>query len=458
MAIENLILPKLGESIMEATIIKWHKQVGDRIELDETIVDIATDKVDSEVPSSFAGIITEILYNINDVVAIGSVIAKIDTNVHTSSNKQAPISNNLHNNKIEEIPFIEPIKTPSPINTEKFFSPLVTQIAINEKISLAELENIEGSGNGGRVTKKDILNYIENKKNTPPPSKETYLPTSVENVSSHKQVIQKPTNIVQNIVFNQQNNQKFSNPTDVISSGLTEIVEMDRVRKIIAKNMVESVLTSPHVTSFTEVDVTNIVEWRKKSKELFEKREGAKLTFTPIFIECLVKVIQQYPLLNSSIQDNKIIYKKDINIGMATALENGNLIVPVIKSADQLSIVGLAKAVTHLSQLARNNNLKIEDTQHGTFTLTNVGSFGSLMGTPIILQPQVAILALGAIKKRAVVIETNQGDTIGIRHIMFISLSYDHRIIDGALGTKFIADFAKECANWDVNREWFKYI
>ncbi|MCX8480309.1 MAG: dihydrolipoamide acetyltransferase family protein [Sediminibacterium sp.] len=458
MAIENLVLPKLGESIMEATIIKWHKQVGDRIEMDETIVEIATDKVDTEVPSSFAGTITEILFSINDVVAIGSVIAKIDTNIHKSANALIQTADNFHANIKETVPFVEPLKAPSPINTEKFYSPLVTQIALNEKISVEELDKIEGTGNSGRVTKKDILNFVENRKNTPPLLKDTFVETSIKNDTSIKHIIQKPTNIVHKVSFNQQNNQKFSNPSDVVSTGLTEIIEMDRVRKIIAKNMVDSVLTSPHVTSFTEVDVTNIVEWRKKSKDLFEKREGAKLTFTPIFMECLVKVIQQYPLLNSSIQDNKIIYKKDINIGMATALENGNLIVPVIKSADQLSIVGLAKAVTQLSQDARNNNLKIEDTQHGTFTLTNVGSFGSLMGTPIILQPQVAILALGAIKKRAVVIETDQGDTIGIRQMMFISLSYDHRIIDGALGTKFIADFAKECANWDVNRQWFKYI
>ena len=457
MAIENLILPKLGESIMEATIIKWNKKVGDSIVLDETIAEIATDKVDSELPSSFAGTVVEILFKENDVVPIGATIAKIETSSPNAAIAQQSMENEIKQTETPnlEVPFVDFNHSKPEIqksnDDNRFYSPLVLSISKDEKISFSELETLVGSGNNGRVTKNDLLKYIEQKKLNPLNSSSVNPIKVTENQVTTK-------NTEQNIILKSNTAVKLSDPKEVTSSGLTEIIEMDRVRKIIAKNMVDSVHTSPHVTSFTEVDVTNIVLWRTKNKDLFEKREGIKLTYTPMFIECLVETLAEFPLLNSSIIGDKIIIKKDFNIGMATALENGNLIVPVIKSAEQLSIVGLAQAVDNLAKAARKNELKLKDTEGGTFTLTNVGSFGSLMGTPIILQPQVAILALGAIKKRPVVIETEMGDTIGIRQMMYISLSYDHRIIDGALGTKFISKFATNCANWDANRQWFKYL
>ena len=477
MPIVDLVLPKLGESIMEATILKWHKKVGDTIQLDETLLDIATDKVDSEIPSTAEGVITEILFEVNSVVPIGTVIAKIDSkkaidNPITSSpspvaSSSAPAPVKVEAPIKEEVPFTPTIaSTPIISNSsdQKFFSPLVISIAQSEGISMQELQDIAGTGNQGRVSKKDILAYIEAKKSgkivVPSQTKQvTSLPSN--NLHSEHVISPKPAQIYNEALpdFMQTNvAQKLAQPEDVIITGSVEIVEMDRMRKLIAKHMVDSVHTSPHVTSFVEVDVTNMVVWRDKVKNLFEKREGTKLTYTPMFIEGIAAALEQFPIINSSLEGDKVIYKKDINIGMATALPTGNLIVPVIKGANQLSIVGLSKAVNQLANAARNNQLKPSDTQNGTFTVTNVGTFGSIMGTPIISQPQVAVLALGAIKKRPVVVETPAGDAILVRHMMYLSMSYDHRIVDGAQGTQFLAAVAKNFEAWDINRQWFQYL
>jgi len=448
MSVVDLVMPKLGESIMEATILKWHKKPGDKVEQDETVLDIATDKVDSEVPSTTAGTIDEILFNENDVVPIGTVIARIKTaadNSHPPSPQpsQQPSKHEYEEaNVIENIPYVPADnRQPSSVNSVRFYSPLVLNIAASEGVAMSELENIPGTGQDGRVSKKDILQYIENRKtsgNKPqsPRQEQSQRPVVVFEDDKESSGSQLPT-------VNQQL-QTYS--------GNVEIIEMDRMRKMIAKHMVHSVHTSAHVTSFSECDVTNMVLWREKMKKEFEKREGEKITFTPLFIEAIVKCIKKYPWLNSSVDGDKMIIKKDINIGMATALPTGNLIVPVIKNADQLNLVGLTKQVNGLANKARSNKLNPDDTNGGTFTLTNVGTFGSIMGTPIINQPQVAIMAMGAIKKRPVVIETEQGDSIAIRHIMYISLSYDHRVIDGALGSTFLNAVSKELENFDSNR------
>jgi 2-oxoglutarate dehydrogenase E2 component (dihydrolipoamide succinyltransferase) len=490
MPLVDLVMPKLGESIMEATILKWYKQVGDTIQLDETLLDIATDKVDSEVPSIVGGVIKEILFEVNAVVPIGSVIARIESQNITASIATAEVSAPVESvpeplqataildHKVEEemVPFTPnnssqsttssqvPSKnnlTDTFIGEPKFYSPLVLSIAQSEGIGLNELQFIHGTGNEGRVTKKDILNYIAAKKagvvSSPASSVDTN--NSISIVQSTPQ--SKPLDTIlneQNTFSTQSTHAKFSSPDDVILSGDTELKEMDRMRKLIAKHMVDSVQTSPHVTSFVEVDVTNMVVWREKVKLLFEKREGTKLTYTPMFLEAIAATLERFPIINASLQGDTIVYKKDINIGMATALPTGNLIVPVIKGANQLSIVGITKAVNNLANAARNNQLKPTDTKDGTFTVTNVGTFGSIMGTPIINQPQVAILALGAIKKRPVVIETPAGDAIAIRHMMYLSMSYDHRIVDGAIGTQFLSAVAKACESWDENRQWFQYV
>ena len=503
MAIAELVMPKLGESIMEATVLKWHKQVGDPVKQDETVLDIATDKVDSEVPSTAEGVITEILFNINDVVPIGTVIARIRTGAEESAPATTPVAAPIPAivedpiavittpnpepeppTVIAEAYYAEPEipYTPAPVQeaiqtqtvalsakpmANRFYSPLVLNIANSEGIPLSELERIPGTGNDGRVSKKDILQYIADKKAG---TVAAYTP-AVQPVVEKQATIQtqqaapvtleaKPaaTGASANGFTPISYSGKLSDPSEVVVSGVTEIVEMDRMRKLIAKHMVNSVQTSPHVTSFAEADVTHMVQWRQKVKDEFERREGTKLTFTPMFIDCIVNVMKRFPLINCSLDGDNIIIKKDINIGMATALPTGNLIVPVIKGADQLNIVGLSKAVNNLADAARNNRLKPEDTQGGTFTLTNVGTFGSLMGTPIINQPQVAILAVGAIKKRAVVIESKEGDTIGIRHMMYLSLSYDHRIVDGSIGAGFLSEVAKEFEKWDVNKQWFHYL
>ena len=625
MAIAELVMPKLGESIMEATILKWHKKVGDHVKLDETVLDIATDKVDSEVPSTVEGIITEILFNVNDVVPIGTVIVRVETTATANAAApapappapaavQAPVVETpapvapqpIQPQPIATQPIEQPIAqpvAPQPIAppptpivdvpytpsapmvelmakpaSNRFYSPLVLNIANSEGISLSELERIPGTGNDGRVSKKDILQYVADKKAgrvpvyqpapvyaaapqytapaqqpmpvaapTPQPAPATAVPAAAPVVESPAPVaapvqpitttivstpVEQPTipvaqpapapapattgapaepiaaapapvvvpQPVEPIVpvvpaptssyhtpvepvvksgsrFPEQNaavyvaptptassiqapvaSDKFADPSMVTVTGATEIIEMDRMRKLIAKHMVDSKHTSPHVTSFAEADVTNMVLWRNKVKTEFEQREGTKLTFTPMFVECIATVIKRFPYINCSLDGDKIILKKDINIGMATALPTGNLIVPVIKAADQMNIVGLSKAVNGLADAARNAKLKPEDTTGGTFTLTNVGTFGSLMGTPIISQPQVAILAVGAIKKRPMVMEGPEGDTIAIRHMMYLSLSYDHRIVDGSIGASFLTEVAKEFEKWDINKQWFHYL
>ena len=474
MPIVDLVLPKLGESIMEATILKWHKKVGDSVQLDETILDIATDKVDSEIPSTVEGFITEILFEVNSIVPIGTVIAKIQTQQEivdsiTPMVMVAKEPSKQEENKVEEAPIEKEIAIPYiPANNEstivesKFYSPLVMNIAQNEGVSMQELQFIKGTGAQGRITKKDIIAYITNKKivGNNNQSADNQINNNFNSSIDTKGILIKPTSIYDTNegLLTASINSKLANPAEVVVQGHTEILEMDRMRKLIAKHMVDSVQTSAHVTSFVEADVTNMVVWRDKVKQLFEKREGIKITFTPMFLECIASVLEQYPMINSSLQGDQIILKKDINIGMATALPTGNLIVPVIKGANQLSIVGLSKAVNNLAIAARNNQLNPQDTQGGTFTVTNVGTFGSLMGTPIINQPQVAILAIGAIKKRPVVVETPSGDAILVRHMMYISMSYDHRIVDGAMGSKFLADVAKAFEAWDVNRQWFQYL
>lgn len=436
MALVELVMPKMGESIMEATILKWVKKVGDRVEADETILEIATDKVDSEVPSPASGIIKEIFFNENDTVAIGKIIATIALEGEDSSplptpsiektavgesrtaNGQSTIAQNPVVQKEEKAL----LSTADYSSSQKFYSPLVKNIAKQENISVAELDRLEGSGLHGRVTKKDILSYVENRQTTP-------LTTTAPPVAK-----------------------LLTPPTTVSSDGNVEIIEMDRMRRLIADHMVMSKHTSPHVTSFVEVDVTEIVQWREKVKVEFEKKFGEKITFTPIFIEAIVKAILDFPMVNISVEGTNLIRKKFINIGMAAALPSGNLIVPVIKNADQLNLVGLTKAVNDLANRARQNKLKPEEIQDGTFTITNVGTFGNVMGTPIINQPQVAIMATGAIRKKPAVVETAYGDLIAIRHLIFLSLSYDHRVVDGALGGSFLRRVGDYLEAFDKNR------
>lgn len=546
MAIAELVMPKMGESIIEATILHWHKKVGDPVKQDETVLDIATDKVDSEIPSTVSGIITELLFNENDVVPVGSVIAKIKiadfqstpvqtmpptantTRIPEQTHYVPPVAEQPAIVEEHQVPYVPQPASRPPVGNNRFFSPLVLNIANSEGLSLSELERITGTGADGRVSKKDIILYIADKKagNTSPfvpyqqqtpynqqpvnhqvlqkpeyeshpapeaePQKETATQTT-GTVDSPKQpgfstepfaspaepaYIQPAINIApeekQYTLPHQTIQKEFRQPQTIVNipepqpvkeqefvplntgeiiKPAVEIVEMDRMRKLIARHMVDSKHTSAHVTSFAEADVTNMVTWRNRIKHDFELKAGTKITFTPMFIECLVKVMKRFPIINSSVIGDTIAIKSDINIGMATALPDNNLIVPVIKHAESMGLVGLAKSVNSLADNARHNKLKPEDIQEGTFTFTNVGTFGSLMGTPIINQPQVAILAVGIIKKRPVVIETESGDFIGIRHMIYLSLSYDHRIIDGSVGSSFLSAVAKEFENWDVSRE-----
>jgi 2-oxoglutarate dehydrogenase E2 component (dihydrolipoamide succinyltransferase) len=445
-----MTMPKMGESIMEATILKWHKKPGELVKQDETVLEIATDKVDSEVPSTTTGTIKEILFGVNDVVPVGTVIARVETEQEAGKVTIPDVPRDGTETELQQepVPEEEVPYTPSShrttvaVNGNRFYSPLVLNIASSEGISMSELETVAGTGNEGRVTKKDILQYIQDKK----AGKFAKQKEAGEHGKPASALRHEPEAKV-----------AYETPATIERSGSegnVEIIEMDRMRKLIARYMVESKHTSAHVTSFAEADVTNMVMWRDRIKKEFEKRENTRITFTPLFIDCLFRMIKKYPLINSSVDNDRIIIKKDINIGMATALPTGNLIVPVIRNADHLNLVGLSKQVNILAENARSNKLRPDDTQNGTFTLTNVGTFGSLMGTPIINQPQVAILAVGAIKKRPVVIETDQGDTIGIRHMMYLSLSYDHRIIDGSLGATFLTAVAKEFEHWDINRQW----
>ena len=424
-------LPKMGESVAEATITSWLKSVGDSIEEDEPIVEIATDKVDSEVPSPCSGILKEILFNENDIVPVGSVFAIIESELNQESSEII----NAPKEKIEEVievEILEPLENLSQekikndySSASKFYSPLVKSIAAKEGLAKSELENINGTGSNKRVTKKDIFSYLKSRKD--------------------EKTISSPT---------KQTNTKLDSPKPIYNvSGSDEIIQMDRMRKLIADHMVNSVQTAPHVTSFVEADVTNLVLWRNKIKKQFQEKEGEKLTFTPIFIEAVAKAIRDFPLVNSSIDGDNIIVKNNINIGMATALPSGNLIVPVIQNADQLNLVGLAKKVNDLANRAKLGQLKPDEISAGTYTISNVGTFGNVMGTPIINQPQSAILALGAIQKKPAVIETDSGDLIGIRHKMFLSHSYDHRNIDGALGGQFVRKVADYLESFDINRD-----
>ncbi len=424
MAHIELIMPKMGESIMEATILKWVKQVGDTVDVDETILEIATDKVDSEVPSPVKGVIQEILFKENDVVEIGKAIAIIGTEGEAAAPKPTPSVKEAtpsassspaqsNGNGSVATPVVANVVEFTEIpksSDERFYSPLVKNIAKQEGIAVAELQTIPGSGLHGRVTKHDMLNYVENRTSAPSIAAPASAPTS----------------------------KLSSNAPSLSPSGSTEIIEMDRMRKLIADHMVRSKQTSPHVTSFVEVDVTNLVNWRNRVKGEFQKKYSEKITFTPIILEAVAKAIRDFPMVNVSVDGTNIIVKKDINIGMAAALPSGNLIVPVIKNADMLNLKGLTSSVNDLASRARANKLKPEEIQGGTFTLTNVGTFGNVMGTPIINQPQAAIMAAGAIRKKPAVIETEYGDVIAIRQMMFLSLSYDHRVVDGFLGGSFL--------------------
>jgi 2-oxoglutarate dehydrogenase E2 component (dihydrolipoamide succinyltransferase) len=478
MAKYQLLLPKMGESVAEATIIKWLKKPGDYVEADEAVMEIATDKVDSEVPSPVSGKLSEQLCNEDDVVQVGSVIAIIETEAAEETAQpsaaapdkqpETPVTPAIAETReqpviteaykapevhapsapeppayvadipgIDQLPKSEPtVAHMAPVNDSvRFYSPLVRSIAVQEGIGAAELDQIFGTGAEGRLTKDDLLYYIKNRGTQP--SKPQYTALANGTPATSYQAKPEPAKTV---------------PSVSVSGG-DEIIEMDRMRRLIADHMVMSKQTSPHVTSFVEADVTNLVFWREKIKNSFEKREGEKITFTPIFIEAVVKAIKDMPMINVSVNGTQIIKKKNVNISMATALPNGNLIVPVIKQADQLNLVGLTKSVNDLANRARNGKLQPDDVKDGTFTITNVGSFGNVMGTPIINQPQVAILAVGAIKKKPAVIETKQGDMIAIRHMMFLSLSYDHRVVDGALGGSFVRKVADYLENWDINRE-----
>jgi 2-oxoglutarate dehydrogenase E2 component (dihydrolipoamide succinyltransferase) len=438
MAKFELKLPKMGESVAEATITSWLKEVGDTIELDEAVLEIATDKVDSEVPSEVDGVLVEKFFNVDDVVQVGQVLAIIEIEGENDSFTEE--TNSQDENEVDaaeeieqNINIVKETVVPVVSSGTRFYSPLVKNIAKQEGVSQEELDVIKGTGKEGRVTKNDILDFIENR-GTP-------TRKSIE--------IQNQTPVVEKIVS--ETPKQVSTPT--VTSGQDDIIEMTRMGKLIAQHMVESVQTSAHVQSFIEADVTNIWNWRKKVKDGFMKREGENLTFTPIFMEAIAKALRDYPMMNISLQGDTIIKKKNINLGMAASLADGNLIVPVIKNADQLNLVGMTKKVNDLANRARANKLKPDEIQDGTYTVTNVGTFGSIMGTPIINQPQVGILALGAIRKVPAVIETPEGDFIGIRYRMFLSHSYDHRVVNGALGGQFVKAVKDYLEAWDINRE-----
>lgn len=431
MARFELKLPKMGESVAEATITNWLKQVGDTIEIDDAVLEIATDKVDSEVPSEVSGVLVEQLFGKDDLVQVGQTIAIIETEA-TSENIATPVEKIevteavVHIEKAVET-IKESVTPPADFSgSEKFYSPLVKNIAKEEGLSLSELDAIQGSGKEGRVTKEDILAFVAGRQKSPAVNQSAPTPTVVPSTQA----------------------------VPVSVNGEDEMIQMDRMRKLISGYMTASLQTSAHVQSFIEVDVTNIVKWRDKVKTAFEKREGEKLTFTPIFMHAVAKALKDFPGMNISVEGDYIIKKKNINLGMAAALPNGNLIVPVIKNADQLNLVGMAKAVNDLGSRAKNGKLKPDDTQGGTYTVTNVGTFGSVFGTPIINQPQVGILALGAIRKVPAVIETPEGDFIGIRQKMFLSHSYDHRVVDGALGGSFVKRVADYLEAFDIDTDF----
>ncbi|MBQ4821560.1 dihydrolipoamide acetyltransferase family protein [Aquimarina sp. MMG016] len=433
----ELKMPKMGESISEATILNWLKNVGDTVEEDETILEVATDKVDSEVPSPCNGTIIELLYQSNDIVQVGQVIAIIDGDAdqssvsnkakektQVSSEKNILAKSDVLTQTQRETFSKTDFKTQNTGDNDGFLSPLVISIAQKENLTIEEVQSIAGTGDGGRIRKSDIMLYLKNRKYPLPSRPQPVAPKS-----------------------------SYNPPPISYVEGKDRIVEMDRMRTMIADHMVYSKHTSPHVTSYVEVDVTNLVNWRNKVKHEFLEKHGEKLTFTPIFVEAVAKAIQEYPMINVSVDGKKIVVHKDINVGMATALPSGNLIVPVVRNADEKNLLGLAKNVNHLANNARNNALKPDEIGGSTFTISNVGTFGSLMGTPIINQPEVAILALGIIKKRPEVITTDKGDEIAIRSMMYLSLSFDHRVVDGFLGGSFLRKIGDELEAFDINRE-----
>lgn len=445
MGIFKLVLPKMGESVSEATLTKWVKAVGERIDEDDTVVEVATDKVDSEVPSPVQGILKEILFEEGQVAQVGDVIALLEVEgageveeTAMSTPVEAPVSEEENETPIPGLDALErqstiPTTRERAVGEERFYSPLVKSIAQQEGLSMQELGEISGSGSDGRVTKQDVLNYIS-KRSSGEPIRKSAVSTQPVEVRTEKQVPVTPVQVVK------------ANNGD-------EIIEMDRMRRLIADHMVNSIRTSPHVFSVVEADVTNLVNWRNKVKDSFKKREGENITFTPLIIEAITKALKDFPMINVSVDGHNIIKRKHINIGMAAALPSGNLIVPVIKDADQLSLVGLSKAVNDLAVRARGNQLKPDDTQGGTFTFTNIGAFGNIFGMPIINQPQAAILAVGTITKKPAVLETEAGDVIAIRHMMYLTMSYDHRVIDGALGGTFLKRVGDYLENWDKDRE-----
>lgn len=457
MAEKPILVPKMGESITEATVIRWLKNVGERVEKDEPIVEIATDKVDNEIPSTEAGILTKQLFQDGDVVKVGEPIAMIDGEASegaVSTSNAAPV--------ITSAPVVEAVQAAAVIENQiasiqsestatknntgsRFYSPLVMNIAAQEGIGSDELQNIQGTGLEGRVTKADILKYIANRGSAPTPSVQATTVSEITNSSS-------PTSTSTPTSTPAPSKPAVSKAAVSLDNG-DEIIQMDRVRKLIADHMVMSKQTSPHVTSFVEADVTNLVNWRNKVKDSFKKREGENITFTPIFLWALAKAIKEFPMINVSVDGDKIIRKKNINLGMAVAQNNGNLIVPVIRNADTMNLLGLTRAVNDIANRARVNKLSPDEIQGGTYTLTNVGSFGNVFGTPVINQPQVAIMAVGAIRKKPAVLETEHGDVIAIRHMMYLSHSYDHRVVDGALGGMFVRKVADFLEQWDPNTE-----
>ena len=443
MARVELIMPKMGESVSEATIITWSKNIGDIIELDETIIEIATDKVDSEVPSTHEGKLVEMLFQADDVVQVGQPFAILETDeddqeetplvksealINQPSNNESPISIK-EENKISEEKIVKSM-------SDRFYSPLVKSIASQEGIPFEELEKIKGTGNEGRVTKSDILTYIQSR-NTQPTNEDIISKTTVTKESSE---------------VNEVKTEITATKVNIPNTGGTEIVEMDRMRKLISAHMTKSKSTSAHITSFVEADMTSIVNWRNSVKDNFKKKEGQNITFTPIIIEAMAKAVKDFPMINVSVDGTNIHIHKNVNIGMAAALPDGNLIVPVIKECQNKNLIGITKSVNDLAVRARKGALKPDDIQGGTITMTNVGTFGNLMGTPIINQPQVAIMACGVIKKKPVVLETADGDVIAIRHMMFLSLSYDHRVVDGALGGQFVRKVADYLEQFDNNQ------
>ncbi len=468
MAEKPIIMPKMGESIAEATVIRWLKNEGEHVEKDEAIVEIATDKVDSEIPSTESGILVKQLYGEGQVVKVGEPVAMINT-ASGASSESAPVIPAAQPEPSVAVPSVTEAAaaiestiqksaemsgiSASTSNSDRFYSPLVMNIARQEGIGMSELDKIPGSGKEGRVTKADILAYVEQKASGNVAVAAVAAPETVASVS---------TPAAPAATISAASSVSSSTPSQVIIKAPAvslnagdEVVEMDRVRKLIADHMVMSKHVSPHVTSFVEADVTNLVNWRNAIKDKFKKKEGENITFTPIFMEAIVKAIKDFPMINVSVDGDKIIKRKNINVGMAVAQQNGNLIVPVIKNADTMNLLGLTRAVNDLANRARINKLSPDEIQGGTYTLTNVGSFGNVFGTPVINQPQVAIMAVGAIRKKPAVLETEHGDVIAIRHMMYLSHSYDHRVVDGGLGGMFVRRVADYLEQWDVNREIF---